>query len=70
MNDQRGAPFTRVYGGRIDIGAVEFQPTDHLLGDFNRDGVVDAGDYAIGRKQSGLDVAPGTGADANADGIG
>ncbi len=69
MTDQRGGPFTRVYGGRIDIGAVEFQPTDRLLGDFNRDDVVDAGDYVIGRKQMGLSVPAGTGADANGDGV-
>ncbi|HEY2413794.1 MAG TPA: CSLREA domain-containing protein, partial [Pirellulaceae bacterium] len=36
LNDQRGAPFTRVYGGRIDIGAFEFQPAGGLAGDFNR----------------------------------
>ena len=29
---------------------------------------MDAGDYTIGRKQSGLNVAPGMGADANGDG--
>ena len=26
--DQRGAPFVRVFAGRTDIGAFEFQPTD------------------------------------------
>jgi hypothetical protein len=68
LNDQRGAPFTRVYGGRIDIGAFEFQPTEGLVGDFNRNGVVDAGDYVLGRKQSGATVVPASGADANGDG--
>lgn len=68
VNDQRGAPFTRVYGGRIDIGAFELQPTGGLVGDFNRNGTVDAADYVIGRKQSGSTVAPASGADANGDG--
>lgn len=68
ISDQRGAPFTRVYGGRIDIGAFEFQPTGGLVGDFNRNGIVDAGDYVIGRKQSGSTVVPASGADANGDG--
>ena len=68
VHDQRGAPFTRVYGGRIDIGAFELQSTGGLVGDFNRNGVVDAGDYVIGRKQSGSTVAPASGADANGDG--
>ncbi len=69
FRDQRGAPFIRVYGGRIDIGAFELQPTDYVLGDFNRDGAVDAADYAILRKQMGLTVTPGSGADANGDGL-
>jgi CSLREA domain-containing protein len=68
LNDQRGAPFTRVYGGRIDIGAFELQPTGGLVGDFNRNGVVDAGDYVVGRKQSGSTVVPASGADGNGDG--
>ena len=69
MNDQRGAPFARVYGGRIDIGAFELQPTNHLLGDFNRDGVVDSADYTLLRKQMSQFVPSGTGADANGDGV-
>src|SRR4029079_10316214 len=70
MTDQRGAPFTRVYGGRIDIGAFELQPTDYILGDFNRNGTVDSADYVLYRKQQGQTVAPGAGADANGDGNG
>jgi predicted outer membrane repeat protein len=68
VNDQRGAPFTRVYGGRIDIGAFELQPTQFVLGDFNRNGSVDAADYVLWRKQMGTTVVAGTGADANGDG--
>ncbi len=62
VNDQRGAPFTRVYGGRIDIGAFESQPNP-LAGDYNFDGVVDAGDYVLWRKLLGTmnSIADGDG---------
>ncbi len=62
--DQRGVPRTRVYGGRIDIGAVESQP-DVLLGDYNLNGVVDAADYALWRKAEGTTDLR---ADGNGDG--
>ena len=53
-HDQRGAPFTRVHGGRIDIGAVESQPMSSLLfGDYNQDGRVDAADYTVWRNTLG-----------------
>src|SRR4029077_15428001 len=39
-----------------------------LVGGFNRDGIVDAADYVLGRKQSGSTVVPASGADANGDG--
>lgn len=35
--DQRGVPFVRVFGDRIDMGAFEVQPLP-LTGDFNNDG--------------------------------
>jgi hypothetical protein len=69
LHDQRGAPYTRVFGGRIDMGAFEAQPTQPIAGDFNRDGSVDAADYIIWRKQLGTTVEPGTGADGNGDGV-
>jgi hypothetical protein len=47
-------------------GIVMYGPL--LAGDFNRDGVVDAGDYVLWRKTSGQQVARGTGADGNGDG--
>jgi hypothetical protein len=50
--DQRGAPFSRVVGGRIDMGAVEYQPNP-LPGDYNFDGVVDAADYTVWRDTLG-----------------
>ena len=68
INDGRGAPFLRVYGGRIDIGAFEVQPA-LLWGDYNQDGIVDAGDYSVWRNTTGTSVAPGTGADGNSDGL-
>ncbi|QEG34847.1 choice-of-anchor Q domain-containing protein [Bythopirellula goksoeyrii] len=44
--DQRGAPFARVVGSRIDIGAYESQPAaGSLNGDFDADGDVDGRDF-------------------------
>jgi predicted outer membrane repeat protein len=63
-NDQRGAPFTRVYGGRIDMGAVESQPNP-LPGDFNLNGVVDLADYSL---WSNALIKFDPRADANGDG--
>jgi hypothetical protein len=70
-HDQRGAPFARVSGGRIDIGAFEVQsiivPPD-LLGDYNLNGVVDAADYVVWRKTLGTTGVPAyAGADGNGD---
>jgi hypothetical protein len=69
-DDQRGASFTRVYGGRIDIGAVESQPTPAAyLGDFNGDGSVDAADYLVWRARLGSAVTPYTSADGDGSGV-
>jgi predicted outer membrane repeat protein len=52
--DQRGLPFNRIAGGRIDIGAFESQvPT----GDFNNDTNTDAADYVMWRKVAGHESA-------------
>lgn len=40
-----------------------------LLGDFDRNGVVDAGDYTFWRDTLDQNVTPGTGADGNGDGV-
>jgi hypothetical protein len=64
--DQRGTPFTRVYGGRIDIGAFESQP-DPMPGDYNLNGVVDTADYVVWRKSLGSTTDQR--ADGNGDGI-
>ncbi len=69
VHDQRGAPFTRVYGGRIDIGAVESIPEGYLPGDYNADGVIDAGDYTLWRNTLGFADSPVAGADGNGDGL-
>ena len=67
--DQRGEAFDRVFGSRIDIGAVELQPEVTILrGDVNGDGVVDFGDIPdfISVLQSGEFQEE---ADANGDGV-
>jgi predicted outer membrane repeat protein len=44
--DQRGAPYSRLTGSRVDIGAVESQAVGGALsGDFNFDGRVDGSDF-------------------------
>jgi hypothetical protein len=69
LHDQRGEPFIRTFGNRIDIGAFELQPTGVLVGDYNRDGAVTAADYSVWRNSIGAAVPPGTGADGNSDGL-
>lgn len=63
--DQRGAPFARIAGGRIDIGAYESQPAGGLLnGDFDGDGDVDGRDFLLwqrGYTMSGPHVEKSTG---------
>jgi hypothetical protein len=68
--DQRGVPFARVFGGRIDKGAVESQPVSAtVMGDYNQDGVVDAADYLVWQKTRGTTgVTPYTGADGSGNG--
>jgi hypothetical protein len=68
-NDQRGAGFARVVGGRIDIGAFEVQPVGPALpGDYNEDDIVDAADYVVWRKTLGTTGVPAySGADGDGD---
>jgi hypothetical protein len=52
--DQRGAPFTRIAGGRIDIGAYESQPDQGtFVADFDDDGDVDGRDLLIWQRGFG-----------------
>ncbi|MEZ6071650.1 MAG: choice-of-anchor Q domain-containing protein [Pirellulales bacterium] len=57
LYDQRGAPFDRVAGGRIDIGAVEAQAVA-LTADGNGDGWVDGLDYLIWAANYGTSPGP------------
>ena len=74
--DQRGAPFGRVFdgdgagGARMDVGAFELPPfPPALLGDYNRDGIVDAADYTLWRNALNANVAPYSGADGSGNGV-
>jgi hypothetical protein len=67
--DQRGAPFARVAGGRIDIGAIERQPIPPaVFGDYNQNGEVDAADYVVWRKTLNQSISLFSGADGDGDG--
>ena len=69
-NDRSGTAYTRVHGGRIDIGALELQPTPAIFfGDYNQNGDVDAADYILWRKTLGSSVANYSGADGDGDGV-
>lgn len=60
----------RVADFRLDIGAFEAQTAGPaLLGDYNLDQSVDAGDYVMWRKLQGTTVTPWSGADGNGDGV-
>lgn len=69
--DQRGAPYSRVSDGRIDIGAFEREAAvgPALLGDYNGDHTVDAADYLIWRKTFGAIVEMFEGADGSGNGM-
>lgn len=67
--DQRGATFSRVIAGAADIGAFEQQAAPgEVIGDYNRDTVVDAADYVLWRKTRDTTVETFSGADGNGDG--
>jgi predicted outer membrane repeat protein len=68
VHDQRGEPFIRIFGGRIDIGAFEWLPEGFLPGDYNQDGAVNQADYSVWRNSMSIVMPPGSGADGNGDG--
>jgi hypothetical protein len=74
LYDQRGAPFSRVFDSgsgapRIDMGAFELQTLSITRGDYNRNSVVDAGDYVLWRKTLNSTVDNFSGADGSGNGI-
>jgi hypothetical protein len=62
--DQRGAIYARVYGGRIDMGALEVQP-QHA--DFDEDGDVDGLDFLAWQIGFGTTAPNAVKADGDAD---
>lgn len=68
LYDQRGAPFSRVRGGRIDIGAFEAVPQIPIQpGDYDHDDDVDQNDYAVWLSNYGSTTT--LDADGNHDGV-
>ncbi len=65
--DQRGEPFARVSGGRIDLGAYEYQVS---AADFDGDGIVGGDDFLIWQAGFGLFTGEATHADGDANGDG
>jgi hypothetical protein len=65
-----GTYYARITGAddTIQLYQLSLSPTSILQGDYNRNGIVDAGDYDIWRKSLGQSVAAGTSADGNFDG--
>jgi CSLREA domain-containing protein len=68
--DQRGAPYSRLTGSRVDMGAVELQASGGALsGDFNLDGRVDGSDFLAWQRGLGrTGVVTIRHGDATADG--
>ncbi len=64
--DQRGAPFARMVGGRIDIGAYELQASVDSA-DFDNDGDIDGGDFLAWQRGFGTPSANKDDGDADND---
>ncbi len=64
--DQRGMPFDRIVGGRIDIGAVEDQPIP-ASADFDNDGDVDGRDFFHWQRGFGTPFPTAVKQDGDAD---
>jgi hypothetical protein len=65
-----GTYFARITGAddTIQLYELSLTATPILLGDYNRNGVVDGADYAVWRNTQGQAVATGTGADGDFNG--
>ena len=67
--DQRGEPYQRVVGNRIDVGAVERQTVGGLAnGNFNQDSIVDGADFLAWQRGYGKSNATINDGDGTADG--
>ena len=67
--DQRGEPYQRVVGNRIDMGAVERQTVGGVAnGNFNRDSAVDGADFLAWQRGYGKSNATVNDGDGTADG--
>jgi len=66
-NDQRGTGFTRLLGGRIDVGAIESPFAPELSADFDSDGDVDGADFLAWQRGFGTLAAVKSDGDANDD---
>jgi CSLREA domain-containing protein len=68
--DQRGAPYSRLTGSRVDMGALESQATGGALsGDFDLDGHVNGNDFLVWQRGLGrVGVVTIRHGDATADG--
>ena len=65
--DQRGPPYARVVGGRIDVGAFELQPIVPPSADFDSDNDADGADFLTWQRGVGLTAAAATQPSGNAD---
>lgn len=65
-----GTYFARITGAddTIQLYELSITATPILVGDYNKNGIVDAADYAVWRNLQGQSVATGTSADGNFDG--
>jgi hypothetical protein len=65
--DQRGAPYSRIAGGRIDIGAFEVQTASAPSADFDNDGFITGIDFLFWQRGFGTTAPDAEKADGDAD---
>jgi hypothetical protein len=65
-----GTYFARITGAddTVQLYQLSLTATEILLGDYNKNGVVDGADYVVWRNMQGQSVTQGTGADGDFDG--